>query len=309
MPLSLFLNELSCESDAGPSAVDEAMESFVRALKRLGGWQKVTLVTQSPLDPVELARGYVYQQWVSAHPRNRDRHRYLLGLRDRHPSRRVLEQAGHDPDGIECFHDGRLAIGIRAAYLTDSVAISLPVTPKWAASWLDIELYHYGETDVEHGPGRVRHCSTPDQADEHESWARDTGLRSLSSPKELLASWDQFFPALERLPRFERDLLRLDVKWFRPVRDLLADLQSSAADHWDLDRSPEPVWQNPHITPESQSRQHLCTFPDLDGQRRAFSLHGRMTPGKGRLYFRLIPERMTFRLAFVGLKPGSDRES
>jgi hypothetical protein len=34
-----------------------------------------------------------------------------------------------------------------------------------------------------------------------------------------------------------------------------------------------------------------------------------MTPGKGRLYFRLVPERRTFRLAFVGSKPGSDRLS
>lgn len=311
MPLSLFLNELSCESDASPGEVDKAMECFVSTLRQLGGWQQITLVTESPLQPAELARGYVYQQWVSAHPRNRERHRYILRLRDRHPSRRVLEKAGHDPEGVECFHEGRSAIGIRAAHLTDTLAVSLPVNPKWAASWLNIELYQYGEADVEISPGRVRHCSTPDQADEHESWARDTGLRSLSNPTELLASWDQFFPALERLPRFDKDLLRLDMKWFRPVRDLLVDLQSTAADHWNLDHSPEPSWQNPHITPESQSRQHLCTFPDpsLDGKRQVFSWHGRMTPGKGRLYFRLVPERMTFRLAYVGPKPGSDRES
>ncbi|MEU6555043.1 hypothetical protein ABZ915_32905 [Streptomyces sp. NPDC046915] len=33
-------------------------------------------------------------------------------------------------------------------------------------------------------------------------------------------------------------------------------------------------------------------------------LHGRMTPGKGRLHFRLVPERTTFRLAHVGSKRG-----
>ncbi|WP_406167589.1 hypothetical protein [Streptomyces sp. NBC_00996] len=311
MPLSLFLNELSCKAEVGPRQVDAAMATFVATLKHLGTWQKVSLVTESPLQPAELARGYVYQRWVNATPRNRDRHRYILRLRDRSPLRGVLETAGHDTATVEHFHDGRRSVGIGAAHLMDGMAISLPVTQKWAASWLDVDINRLGEDDIETDQDRVRHCSCPDEADEHEAWARGTGLSRLISPTQLLDSWNEFFPALERLPRFDRDLRALDPKWFRSVRDLLADLQSTAADHWHLDRSPEPDWQNPHITPESQTRRHLCTFPDPDlaGRDACFSWHGRMTPGKGRLYFRLVPERKAFRLAYVGTKPGSDRLS
>ncbi|KUO03963.1 hypothetical protein AQJ67_14510 [Streptomyces caeruleatus] len=314
MPLSLFLNELSCQSDAGPRHVDEAMATFVATLKHLKSWgQNVELVTESPLQPAELARGYVYQQWVNASPRNRERHRYILRLRDRTPGalRGVLEAAGHDPAEVEHFHDGRRAIGIGAAHLVDGMAISLPVSPKWAASWLDVDINRVGEDDIETYQDKVKHCSTPHSADEHETWARGAGLSSLTRPSQLLDAWEEFFPRLERLPRFDRDLRALDPKWFLPVRGLLADLQSTAADHWNLARSPEPDWQNPHITPESQSRRHLCTFadPDLDGRDACFSWHGRMTPGKGRLYFRLVPERKSFRLGYVGDKPGSDRLS
>lgn len=311
MPLSLFLNELSCQSDAGPRRVDDAMATFVGTLKHLSTWQKIGLVTESPLQSAELAHGYLYQQWVNATPRNKDRHRYILRLRDRSPLRNVLEAAGHDPAEVEHYHDGCRAVGIGAAHLMDGMAISLSLSPKWAASWLDVDVNRLGEDDIETVQVRVRHCSTPDEADEHEAWARATGLHCLTSPSELLDAWDEFFPSLERLPRFDRDLMKLEPQWFRPVRDLLADLQSTAAHHWDLGRSPEPDWQNSHITPESQSRRHLCTFPDpgVDGRSECFSWHGRMTPGKGRLYFRLVPERMAFRLAFVGAKPGSDRLS
>ncbi|WP_329548253.1 hypothetical protein OG548_33625 [Streptomyces sp. NBC_01356] len=289
------------------------MATFVATLKRLKTWQEVDLVTESPLPQAELARGYVYQQWVNATGLNKERHRFILSLRNRAPGalRVVLEAAGHDPAEVEHFHDGRRAVGIGAAHLMDGMVISLPVSPKWAASWLDVDISRVAEDDIETDQDRVRHCSTPDEADEHEAWARGTGIGSLTNPSQLLDSWAEFFPALERLPRFDRDLRALDPKWFRSVRDLLADLQSTAAHHWDVERSPEPAWQNPHITPESQTRRHLCTFPDpdLDGRPVCFSWHGRMTPGKGRLYFRLIPERKTFRLAYVGSKPGSDRLS
>ncbi|MEU6377904.1 hypothetical protein [Streptomyces sp. NPDC046909] len=290
------------------------MATFVATLKHLKHWgQNIGLVTESPLQPAELARGYVYQQWVNATPRNKERHRYILSLRDRTPGslRGVLEAAGHDPAEVEHFHDGRRALGIGAAHLVDGLAISLAISPKWATSWLDVDINRLGEDDIDDDRGRVRHCSAPDEADEHETWARGTGLNRLTCSSELLDSWDEFFPSLERLPRFDRDLRALDPKWFLPVRALLADLQSTAGHHWDLDRSPEPDWQNPHITPESPSRRHLCTYPDpdLDGREVCFSWHGRMTPGKGRLYFRLVPERRTFRLAYVGTKPGSDRLS
>ncbi|GAA2288645.1 hypothetical protein GCM10010431_01790 [Streptomyces kunmingensis] len=288
------------------------MACFVDTLKHLRTWQELSLTTQSPLPAAELARGYVYQQWVHASARNRDRHRYILALRNRRsPFQDVLQESGHEPAETEYLHDGVRAEGLGAAHLMQGISISLPVSPKWSASWINVDIQRLGLTEIEQESDRVRHCSTPGEADEHEEWARSAGLHALTSPAELLDGWQEFFPALERLPRFDRDLRRLDAKWFRPVRELLAELQVTATDHWDLDRSPEPVWQNPHITPESQTRRHLCTFADpaSDDRPEVFSWHGRMTPGKGRLYFRLVPERKTFRLAYVGPKPGSDRLS
>lgn len=64
-----------------------------------------------------------------------------------------------------------------------------------------------------------------------------------------------------------------------------------------------PVWRS-KITVEGEQRKLLCRFTDLDGQVRVFDLHGRFTPGAGRVHFRLVPEEGKARVAHVGLKLG-----
>ncbi len=307
MSLTLFLNELSCESESGRREVDTAMAGFVDTLRHLKSWQSIALVTRSPLPTSELARGYLYQQWVNSSEQNRDRHRYLLALRSRSPFRDAV-QSTLDPDEIEYRHDDRTVEGIAFAHLADGLAVSLPVSAKWATSWLDVDIQQLTEDGIESTRDRARHCSSPEEADEHRSWAQDAASASLTTPVEILDAWDEFFPHLQKIPRFERGLRRLDVKWHRTVRKLLIDLEATAA-NWDPATSPEPQWQHPHITPESQSRQQLCTFTDLDGEDRCFSWHGRFTPGAGRLHFRLVPEERAFRLGYVGDKLGSDAQS
>jgi hypothetical protein len=47
-------------------------------------------------------------------------------------------------------------------------------------------------------------------------------------------------------------------------------------------------------------RKQLTRFTDLDGVERVFDWHGRFTPGKGRIHFRLIAEERKARIAYIG---------
>jgi hypothetical protein len=58
------------------------------------------------------------------------------------------------------------------------------------------------------------------------------------------------------------------------------------------------------VTPEAETRKRLCRFEDFDGIERTFDLHGRFTPGPGRVYFRLVPELGAATVAHVGAKLG-----
>ncbi|MGH3276606.1 MAG: hypothetical protein ACRDNZ_20045 [Streptosporangiaceae bacterium] len=42
----------------------------------------------------------------------------------------------------------------------------------------------------------------------------------------------------------------------------------------------------------------------MDDVERTFDLHGRFTPGAGRVYFRLAPQDRQARIAHIGLKLG-----
>lgn len=306
MALLLFLNELSCASDAKPDEVNAAMANFVDLLRHISKWRNTALWTQHPITDSELAQGYTYGQWA-ADGRNRTRHQYLLAKRSKAPFRDALP----DPelfDGGECTHDGEFAEGLLAAHLCAGLGVSLALAPRWSTAWLELQMSQLVEDDdgdvaLLASAHRVRHCAMKSDAAEHEDWARSTGLLELADPLILWAARSEHFPNLQFLPQVEKDLRRLNRIWFTAVRQLLADLQTSVAD-WDPARTPFPNWRTPHITPDSASRikQGLCDFTDLDGETRLFDLHGRMTPGAGRLHFRLVPEDRALRIAYIGSK-------
>lgn len=108
------------------------------------------------------------------------------------------------------------------------------------------------------------------------------------------------FPDLEFLPRVQDNLAKLSTAWVEPVKERLAELQTATA-RWDVTAQPAPDWLS-HVTPESQSRRQLCQFVDLDGTVRLFEMHARVTPGAGRVYFRLDGAKGKLVIAHIGQK-------
>lgn len=304
MPLLMFLNERSCETKSTPDAVNAAMADFVDMVRHVSHWRETALWTQSPFTGAELALGHTYGQWANDR-RNVDRHRYLLAKRSRAPFKEALPDK-EAFDDYECYHDGQLVEGLKAAYISDSLAVSLALAPEWASAWLDLTVRQLAEDAdgslvLEDSDHQVRHCATVANADEHADWARSNGLLELTTPRLLWEARAEHFPSLQFLPRVEKDLQGLPRVWLTPTIRLLADLQASVT-AWDTALSPFPRWKTPHITPEAEQRKRLCAFTDLDGVSRIFDLHGRMTPGAGRLHFRLVPEAGTLRVAYIGPK-------
>jgi hypothetical protein len=307
VPLLLFLNEKSCTSSASPAEVGAAMNEFVGVLREARTWREIALVTQTPLPAAELARGYYYQQWA-ADNRNRTQRQFIKALRNRAPFSDVLPQ--HHAEGeIEYECRGETVEGIGTAHLMDGLAVSLPLSQTWSGSWLDVTVRRLVETDtgdlaMDEATERVRHSARRADLTQHEKWGRSAGLDAVGSSLQLWEQRADFFPHLQFLPRVGEDLERLELKWFVQVRGLLARLEASAA-LWDPAASAVPAWQGAKVTPEHETRKRLCYFRDLDGVDRCFDLHGRFTPGAGRLHFRLVPEDGALRIAYIGQKRGA----
>ncbi|MEU7070245.1 hypothetical protein AB0B30_18285 [Streptomyces narbonensis] len=283
------------------------MSEFVGVLKEAKKWREISLVTQSPFRSGALARGYYYQQWA-ADNRNRNHRQFLAALRNRAPFAEALPQ-NVSPGEVEYECAGERVEGIGAAHMMDSLAVSLPVSLAWTGAWLDVTVRRLVETEVgdlamEEATEPVRHSACRADLSTHEKWGCSAGLDAVDSPQQL---WDQradFFPHLQFLPRVQDDLATLDLKWFAPVRSLLARLEASAA-LWNTDDERVPQWQGAKVTPEGEQRKKLCEFTDLNGAVECFDLHGRFTPGPGRLHFRLVREEGALRVAYIGRKRGA----
>src|SRR5262249_14191731 len=128
------------------------------------------------------------------------------------------------------------------------------------------------------------------------------GVLDLETGAELWEARMAMLPHLQFLPRVEEQMRELRPEWVIPAAWELRRIDDAIAD-WDPRVRPLPIWRS-LITPEGEQRKRLCAFTDVDGVQRPFDLHGRFTPGAGRVYFRLVPEERTARIASIGLKLG-----
>ncbi|MFI8993818.1 hypothetical protein [Streptomyces sp. NPDC053542] len=306
MPLHVFLNERSCASECGTDEVAEGMRAFVGVLRELQRWRGISLATQNPFDETELARGYYYAQWRND-ARNKEEARYIQRMRDRCTTfTAALHSAARDRDDIWHRHDGVYVFGLAAAHLADGIAVSLPLAPDWDTAWLDLHIEELsedpetGESVADEYAEKVRHASRKAHLREHEKWGRLEGLDRVSSGAELWAGRADFFPDLQFLEHVQDHLENLDPKWFKGARQLLRQLQMTAA-AWDSDASPAgPHWEAPNIRPEHENARRHRFWEDFDGESRCFELHGNLNRGAGRIYFRLVHEESKIRIAHIG---------
>ncbi|MFB8773246.1 hypothetical protein [Streptomyces broussonetiae] len=282
------------------------MADFVDAVRAVAAVDRTgtALVSEVDIKSLEIADGYPVGKWIGSSPKNHDRWRRLLALRNRSPVRSVYPAP--DADGhLEYRYAGECALGLGAAHFMDGLAASLPVASQWQASSVGVrraELVEHddGSLDFVYETADVRHISAPPHVDEHLDWIRQSSLRMAATGRQIWERLADLYPRLQFLPRTEAQLSDLDPRWVVPVRRCLEKLDASAA-VWDPAAMPEPEWRT-RVTPEGETRKRVCRFQDLDGELRTFHLHARFTPGAGRIHFRLIGEEGKLRIAHVGGK-------
>lgn len=300
----MFFNELPCAEPHERAQVDIAMHIFVRLLNRISRLRNdAVLVSGEYLRDMELAPGYYFADWAHQ-PRHVDLARAIRSLRQRAPFSDLLpEGAG---EGVEYFWEGCPAQAIGAAHLLNGLLVSVFLDERWNTSWVGadrqmlIELDD-GEAEIYDAPPvEVRHASTSEHVADHEDWIKQYGLPDLRHGDEIWAARDALYPNLQFLPNVQRQLHSLIEAWVVPVALELRRIDDAIAD-WDSQVRPLPIWRA-KTTQEHEMRSQLCRFADLDGVERVFDWHGRFTPGKGRIHFRLVAEERKARIAYIGSK-------
>lgn len=304
MPLLLVLNELSYkEAQVHRDALSASIHELVQVIRRIRRHRDDSvLATEAALFDLELAAGYTIRLWA-ADGRNRTAMQYLKSVRQRAPFQGITPP---NLDGVaEYRYRGRAAAGLGLAHLVGGLGLSLNLGEEWRTVSIVLdrtaleedadEQLVMSETRVD-----VRHAAAEDHVAEHERWLCDEGIAHVRTGADLWQVRGDVFPNLVFLPRVKDNLAKLSAEWIEPVKERLAELQTATA-RWDIATKPTPEWRS-HVTPESQSRRHLCEFADLDGTVRIFEMHARFTPGAGRVYFRVDGAKGKLVIAHIGRK-------
>jgi hypothetical protein len=301
----LFLNELSCADPHPKEQVSDAMRQFVQLLRHIARLRSDSvLVSDVKREELELAPGYYLAEWAGQ-PANLDLWRFLRRMQDRAPFSAVLPPGVGE--GVEYSWNDRTAKALGAADLMGGLLVSLLVDEHWTVPVIQavrhrLEATADGDATVAMEDVSVKHAATLDHTRIHEDWLKQVGVLDLEAGAELWEARAAFLPHLQFLPRVEEQLRELRPEWVIPAARELCRIDDAITD-WDPRARPLPVWRS-LITPEGEQRKRLCWFADVDGVERLFDLHGRFTPGAGRVYFRLVPEERTARVANIGLKLG-----
>ena len=301
----MFFNEKSCESESTQDEARQAMLDFIKVCRQVWKMDRgATLVSEVRLEEVQLAPGYYLQQWRNE-PRNRDAWKFMREVLQRKaPLSGVLPKPPEDQESVYC-HEGEPVLGLAAAHLMNSLAVSLLSAPPWDASWLKVDYELLDEDGYTEGNADVRHAASNAHVTEHEEWIRDTAATSAVTGTDLWTKREELFPYLQFVPGVEQNLRDLSRVAVPSVREELLRL-NGAAEAWRPGES-EPPWAV-KVVPESDTRINLglCDFTDLDGTKRLFSLHVRYNPRPGRIHFRLVTEEGKIRVGYVGRKRLAD---
>lgn len=232
---------------------------------------------------------------------SRDEKEQFLHSLGRCPSGWTSANSWPGSNATEAKIGGRTSSGAAMAVVRRSGLAGLGVAPPLRSPLLTVQVYELdsdGDSIVERSIGLQHWYDASTASDFHDR--RVAELRdSIRNAAELWRSKSEIFSCIRFLRLCEDQLSALDPVAFKQVLDRLVELNASALS-WPPG-SQSPSWRS-KITPEYESREKFCYFPDDAGSVHLYELHARFTPGAGRIHFRLLHQERKIEIAYIGAK-------
>lgn len=214
------------------------------------------------------------------------------------------------PEIYEYQFDGTVCLGLGYAHLLRGIVISLKTEPCWNASSIEVIAQYLTEHSDETFSVRIPHASMITHVRENEPFLVERLSEENPRPRTLNEMWErrrELFSHLEFCEEVEEQLELLDPG--QHLNGVLSSLlgYNKYSSIWSQEAGEFSPHAMLHVTPESprrlrQYREEL-TFP-WNGQCQVFSLHGRFTPGAGRIHMWPELARRRLVIGYIGMKIG-----
>ncbi|MEG4056829.1 MULTISPECIES: hypothetical protein [unclassified Microcoleus] len=294
MDLEMVFNELSARTLAPDiSTARQWMSELIRTMVAAQRCGLKGIRIQADFHAMILAESYPLSLWRNDDKVNREERTFLKTLATKTPlsvdisdvSIKIKVEA---PD-CEFSLQGTQAEGFKVSYYLETLAISLNSESLWNSSRLNLELIQIDDNgELIEESVEVLHASQKNHVLEHGDWIKKRQQTAVVDGLELWKRRAELFSSLEFCDRVSQQIESLvDPKMLRQVVRKLFELDELSKSWTDgalnLDNLPSKA------SPESESRlkqlREQLNIQCLDGKKRIFSLHIRMTPGAWRLHF------------------------
>ena len=287
MFLEMFVNELSLVPPAvdwqtGQVRAAQFVMSMIAATSR-GVQRSLRLPTDFFTMPI--SAGYDWYAWLSDKRVEREIQQYFRSLASKTP------YLVDEPDieavwaGIDCYWQRAQAMGLKAAYVADGLAMSLSTREDWNTESITCEIQEIVDDDVSCRSESIHHSSTVEHVHAQTGWINQRNRGSVKSGIELWDRTADFFPSLILCDSVENQMAGLPAESLASICRGLFELNTYCL-QWQ-DGAFEPTQLGCNVSPESQvtlqkygpERTFLCP----DGNYRIFTWHAKV--GKWRIYF------------------------
>ena len=290
----MVFNELSARNLAPDiSIARQWMSELIMTMREAKSCGLKGIRIQEYFNAMVLAENYPLSRWRNDNQVNRDERTFLKTLATKTPLSVEIADLSIkikvDDSDCELSLHGSQADGFKVAHYLETLAISLNSESLWNSSRIKLELTQIDESgELIEEIVEVIHASQKNHVIEHDDWIQKRQLTGVVDGLELWNRRAELFSSLEFCDRLSEQIQSVvDPTMLRQIVRKLFELEALSK-NWtdgalDLEKLPSKV------SPESESRlkqfREQLNIKCLDGTKRIFSLHVRMTPGAWRLHF------------------------
>lgn len=307
--MDIFFNELCIEKGANRETGRKWMEGLIQLYRKAGTMGFKELKTTDNFLTFPLAPAYQLNDWLYDQTVDHDTRMLVKTKVSKSPFiEQLVERKDSENNRLYEFkYKGREAVGLGAAYLFDSIAVSFANSGEWDDYSLELHVTTISEDNrVNESIENVHHASKPAHLDLLTQWIIKRKRADIPNGKLLWLKRKEFFPHLIFCKSIENQISSFSgcELEFHAITKRLFELDEFCS-----------TWTagifDPHnipskITLESPSR--ISKFKDEltivcpDGESRLFSWHSRYTPSAGRIHFAPDESNKLIYIGYIGTK-------
>jgi hypothetical protein len=224
----------------------------------------------------------------------------------------VFEQIVERSQASEARFEGIEAKGLLAAFLLDTLAISLASDAAWSTHMLNVHIYELDAFSAVQGTDeRIQHASTPEHVSQHAPVFEEQSRNLVQSGKDLVQHRELLLPWIRFCSRAEEELLWMGrndsrVPWVKrcvfDLNDCCRNWSQGEFQHESLRGKASPEGEAVHNDPDLRRQR---TFVCPDGQERYFDWH--LKKSGWRLYYLPKADEHLVLIGYIGLHLDTQR--